>query len=458
MGFRSCWWLVDAFLVLAGCGGGGMSSSPPSVPGQATVDFNSTYQTIRGFGGSTAWLGALTTQQAAALFSPTGGLGLSILRVRIDPEGSPNSSPPYVTGEWAAELTNAIEEHSENPNAIVFATPWTPPPAMKISSTSQPFWSGSPACGTGSPGSNYCGGYLNPSDYTAYANYLEDFVTYFANNGIKLYGISMQNEPDYADVDFESCYWTPQQMDTWVAQLTANGATNPIATKLIMPESFRFNPAQSDPTLNDPRAVNNVSIVGGHLYGVSPSFYATARNLGKEIWMTEHYFKPAGAEPAIGDALSMAEEIHNGMTVGDYNAYVWWWIWDAGINYGLINSSTASPAPTYYGFAIGQFSKFIQPGFVRVSATASPVAGVYLSAYSYSGSLSYPYHYVIVAINSNAASETLSFTLDHASNVAALTPYETTPAGGLMKQSAVDVPNGQFTYSLPAQSIVTFAQ
>ncbi len=349
-------------------------------PNQVTVDFGATYQTIRGFGGSTAWLGQLTTQQATALFSPTNGLGLSILRVRIDPQGSASSN--WVTGQWTAELANATEAQSANSNAIVFASPWTPPVSMKTSSASQPYYAGTSAC---SPGPDYCGGYLNPSDYAAYASYLEDFVTYFANNGVNLHGISMQNEPDYADVNYESCYWTPQQMDTWVASLTANGATNPLTTKLIMPESFQFIQAQSNPTLADSSAVGNVAIIGGHLYGVTPTYYATAINDGKDLWMTEHALTPAGSQPAIGDALALAEEIHNSMTVGYYNAYVWWWIWDNpadGINYGLINSSTSSPAPTYYGYAIGQFAHFIQPGYVRVSATANPISGAYLSAYN----------------------------------------------------------------------------
>jgi O-glycosyl hydrolase len=36
-----------------------------------------------------------------------------------------------MTSEWSAELTNAMEAQSANSNAIVFATPWTPPPSMK---------------------------------------------------------------------------------------------------------------------------------------------------------------------------------------------------------------------------------------------------------------------------------------------------------------------------------------
>ncbi|MGB0075500.1 MAG: Ig-like domain-containing protein [Terracidiphilus sp.] len=428
-------------------------------PNQVTVNFGTTYQTIRGFGGSTAWLGALTTQQASELFNETNGLGLSILRVRIDPTGSATSIPAWVPtdGNWGQELANAQEALSANSNAIVFATPWTPPLSMKTSSASQPYWSGSPACGTGGSGSDYCGGYLNPTSYADYAGYLEDFVTYFANNGVDLYAISMQNEPDYADVDYESCYWTPQQMGAWIASLAASPFG---ATKLIMPESFDFSVAQAQTAMDDPTAEPLIGILAGHLYGVSPTsaYYNLAQPDGKDVWMTEHSLTPAGSNPAIGDALALAEEIHNSMTVGYYNAYVWWWIWDDpndGINYGLINSNTTSPAPTYYGYAIGQFSKFIQPGYVRASATANPASGVYVSAYNNPGSGTY--HYVIVAINSNTSTENLTFNLN-SGTATSLTPYETTAAGGLTPQTAVSVTGGQFTYTLPAQSIVTFVQ
>jgi glucuronoarabinoxylan endo-1,4-beta-xylanase len=106
------------------------------------------------------------------------------------------------------------------------------------------------------------------------------------------------------------------------------------------------------------------------------------------------------------------------------------------------------------GYVMGQYSKFIQPGYVRVSATATPVAGVYVSAYTNSS----PAHYVIVAINSNSTSQSLGFALSNASGVTLLTPYQSTSAAGLAAQTAVTVTGGQFNYTLPAQSIVTFVQ
>ena len=418
----------------------------------AVVNYGAAQQTIRGFGGATAWLGQLTVPQATALFSPTSGLGLSMLRVRIDPTGTATSSPPWATtapntGSWFDEVTNAQEAVAANPNAIVFATPWTPPASLKTSSTAQPYYSG-----TCSPASGYCGGYLNPSNYAAYASYLEDFVSYFnANAGFDLYAISMQNEPDYANVDYESCSWTAAQMDAWIGSLTAGGATNPLTAKLIMPESFQFIQAQSNTALEDPDAEPLIGIIGGHIYGVSPAPYPLAVEDGKPLWMTEHALTPSGSQPAISDALALAEELHNSMVTGNYNAYVWWWIWDNpadDINYGLINSSTTSPVPTYYGYALGQFSKFIQPGYVMVNAT-DPISGVFDSAYMGNGNL------VIVAINSNTTAT--SFPVSIAGQIAtSFTPYQTSATETMAQLSPVAVSNQAFTYTLPAQSITTF--
>lgn len=417
------------------------------------VNFGSTYQTIRGFGGSTAWLGQLTAEQATALFSPSGGLGLSILRVRIDPAGSAANN--WVTSNWEQELNNALEARMANPNAIVFATPWTAPASMKTDASVL-----YNSCG--GEGEGYCGGSLNTTDYAAYAAYLEDFVSYFDSSGAPLYAISMQNEPDESTT-YESCVWTGAQMDTWVASLTAGGATNPITTKLMMPESAVFNTAYSDPTLNDPNVVGNVSIVGGHLYmnGTnqgSPYFYTNAENAGKDVWMTEHYLTPVSgstiALPTITDALDAAEEVHNSLVTGGYNAYVWWWIWNDtndAINYGLIDSNTTTPTPTYYGYAIGQFSKFVQPGFVRAFATANPENNVFISAYTGNG------HYVIVVINQNASAVSQQFTIQGAT-LTSVIPYQTTANGGLQQLSAISVSGGQFAATLPAQSITTFYQ
>ena len=385
----------------------------------ATVNFGTTFQTIRGFGGSESWMPQFSSGLVNALYG-TGNneVGLSILRVRIDPSSTTGGS------NWAVELANAQEASALG--ATIIATPWTPPAAWKSSNSTVE-------------------GVLNPAEYAAYANYLNLFTAYLANGGVKLYAISMQNEPD-ANVTYESCVWTGATMDTWVA----NNASV-LTTKLMMPESESFITSLSDPALDDPNAVNHISIVAGHLYGTTPSFYTNAENKGKEVWETEHYLTPSGAQPAIGDAIAAAEEIHNSMTVGFYNAYLWWWVadWNPGTgvtNYGMVDTNNN---PTYYGYAVAQFSKFVRPGSVRVSATASPSSGVFVSAYQGSA------NGAIVAINSNGSAASLPVTIQNLS-VGSVTPFQTTSAGGLVQQSAVPVVNGSFTYTLPAQSIVTF--
>lgn len=390
----------------------------------ATVDFGSSVQTIRGFGGSTAWMPEMSSAEAAALFGDgQNQIGLSLLRVRID--------PTYTTGgaaNWGTELANAQEAIAAGSDVSVFATPWTPPAAWKSNSST-------------------IMGSLNTADYAAYASYLESFVTYFANNGVNLYGISMQNEPD-ANVTYESCVWTPAEMDTWVAQ---NASV--LTTKLIMPESESFTTSYSDPALNDSNAVGNIAIVAGHLYGAAPFYYTNAENKGKDVWMTEHYLSPAGAEPAIGDALAAAKEINDSMTVGDYNAYIWWWAadWNPGTgvtNYGLVDTSNNM---TYYGDAMAQFARFVRPGYVRVNATYNPTTDVYLSAFKGGG------HYVIVAINMGSSAASQPFTIAN-QTVSTLMPYQTSATDTVTQLSAVSVADDMFTYTLPAQSITTFVQ
>jgi O-glycosyl hydrolase len=393
----------------------------PILAGAQTTDninFNTTYQTIRGFGGSTAWMSALTTAQANVLFG-TGNnqLGLTILRSRIDSSSTTGGS------NWAAELASGVAAQKANSEVIVFATPWSPPAAWKSNSS-------------------IIGGTLNASNYDNFAAYLNAFIAYEKAGGVNLYAISVQNEPDYIP-SYESCGYSAAQMDAFIAQ--EGGKIN---TKLMMPESDTFNTNMSETTLNDSNAVGHVSIVAGHLYGVSPYYYTNAKNKGKDVWETEHYLTPSGSAPTISDAISAAEEFHNSMAVAQYNAYVWWWIWNyqSGMTYGLMDSSNN---PNYYGYALAQYSKFVRPGYVMNGANNNPATGVYVTAYSGSGK------YVIVAINSNSSSASLSFPISGAT-LTSVTPYETSSVGGLIQQSAVSVSSSKFSYTLPAQSIITF--
>jgi len=435
------------------------------------VSFGTTYQTIRGFGGSTAWLGTMPAAVATALYGSS-GLNLNILRVRIDPEGSASGggahNDPYETSQWDEEAANGAEAVANNPGAIVFATPWTPPSAWKLNGSSTVQDDGetwNQSFNSCSEGTGYCGGYLDPNHYADYANYLEYFVQFFnTTNGFDLYAISMQNEPE-ENVTYESSVWTPEEMDNWVANDASIITSDAYGTKLIMPESDVFNPVDAAATLNDPNAEGLVSIIGGHIYGGPPSspYSIPAGDTPKEVWMTE--FGPlSSAQLTFAQALSpYAIDIHDSLVNGNYNAFVWWGLF----GYSTGSCSTAagtcgfvdnSGNLTVMGEVMGQYSKFIQPGYVRAEATAIPAPGVYVSAYT-GKDQSGNHHYVIVAINSGTSEQNINFTLSDApTTISSMTPYESTSAGGLMQQTAVTITSSQFSYTMPAQSIVTFVQ
>lgn len=435
-------------VLLAGCGGGsgggsssgagGGGTTPPAPAGTVTVDFGSQKQVIRGFGGSEAWSGVMPQSEISTLYGTgSGDLGLTIMRLRIAPATWNATAKTADTSVWTAELDNGLA--AQQMGAIVFASPWTPPASMKSN-------------GSLNEGS------LSPSSYSDYADYLEDYVNYASSLGVNLYAVSMQNEPDWnpcgtggptAASCYESCLWTAAQMDDWVA----NDA--PVLTaRLMMPESYSFASSMSDPALNDANAVGKISIIGGHLYGGSPYKYTLAEQLGKDVWMTEHTITLASGETttqSITDALAAAKEIHNSMTVGDYNAYVYWWMVNStGLKYysGLIGTNGSM---TDIGAALAQYSRFVRPGYDRYTATANPVSGVYVSAYGGNG------HEVIVAINTNVTADSIAFTIQSQA-VSSVTPYETTETAMVAAQPAVTVSGNQFTYSLPGQSITTFVQ
>ncbi|MGO9775584.1 MAG: malectin domain-containing carbohydrate-binding protein [Terracidiphilus sp.] len=376
------------------------------------INFGTTYQTIRGFGTSTAWQPVLNSTQANNLFGVGAGqVGLTILRSRIDPSSTTGGS------NWETELQNAQQAQSINSQVIVFATPWTPPAAWKSNDST-------------------IGGTLNTSDYGAFANYLNEFVAYEKAGGVNLYAISVQNEPDFLPGTYESCSYSGAQMDAFIAQ---EGGT--ITTKLMMPESDSFNLNESDPTLNDSNAVGHVSIVAGHTYGVAPFYYTNAKNKGKDVWMTETTYTPANgaSQPSISDAIAAAELYHQSMAVAQYNAYVYWW------TPLLLNGNS----PNLDAYALGQYSKFVRPGYVMTGANNNPTSGVYVTSYKGNN------NYVIVAVNSNSGSSSIDFEISGAT-LTSMTPYQTSASYQLTQLGAVGVSNNSFTYTFPGQSITTF--
>jgi glucuronoarabinoxylan endo-1,4-beta-xylanase len=407
----------------------------------AAINFGGAKQTIQGFGGSAAWYyGKMSDDRLNVLFgtSASDSLGLSIIRLRIAPADWNASTKTADTNQWTAELENGAAAQARG--AMAFASPWSPPASMKIvnADRNNPLHSGR----------------LDPAKYADYAQYLNAYIRYAATRNVKLHAISLQNEPDWDPTDYESCLWNADEMTAWVGGYGATAVAGTTA-KLIAPESFYFSQAASDTLLADPNAANNLSIVGGHLYGGTPNYFSAAQKLGKEVWMTEHTLDPVTPwQTNIDDAIAMAKEIHDGFTIAQYNAYVYWWLVNSDDSKptGLISNSNK---PTYFGIGLKHFSYFIRPGYVRYDATSLPQKGVRVSAFGTPPGAP-DSKAVVVLVNENPADVTITTSNNPAGrSLTALTPYRTTATATFARQSAIGLNANVFSILLPAKSITT---
>jgi len=100
---------------------------------------------------------------------------------------------------------------------------------------------------------------------------------------------------------------------------------------------------------------------------------------------------------------------------------------------------------------MGNFSRFVRPGFMRVSTSGTAPSGVLISAYINPTNKSVS----IVAINQNNSSTPVSFYIS-GSAPCTLIPYESSAAQNLTAGSPVTVASSRVSVTLTAQSVTTF--
>ncbi|HOQ37539.1 MAG TPA: carbohydrate-binding protein [Acetivibrio sp.] len=383
----------------------------------ATINLSSQKQVIRGFGGMNhpVWINDLTAEQREKAFgNGEGQLGLTILRIHVDENRN----------NWSKELATAKKAIEKG--AIVFASPWNPPSDMIEYFTRN-----------GQPNQKR----LRYDKYAAYAQYLNEFVTYMKNNGVDLYAISVQNEPDYAH---EWTWWTPQEMLRFMKENAGS-----INCRVMAPESFQYLKNMSDPILNDPQALANMDILGAHFYGTTvnnmPYPLFQQKGAGKDLWMTEVYVPNSDSNSADRwpEALEVAHNIHNALVEGNFQAYVWWYIRRS---YGLLKEDGNI---SKRGYMMAHYSKFVRPGYVRVDATKNPTYNVYVSAYKKNNSV------VAVVINKSTEAKTINISVP-GGNIRKWERYVTSSSKNLKKESDINASSDTFQVTLEPQSVTTF--
>ncbi len=407
----------------------------------ATVTWGTTYQTIDGFGAASIFLhgNSNLASHMGLFFNPSTGVGYSILRVEVPDDGSCTT----VNSTCAGDLTTMNAALAINPALRIFATSLSPPASMKTNANT--------FC-TAGPGN----GALLPGSYAAFATYLANYVKSVAAQGISLYAVSITNEPNYC-ASYDAALWTAAQIDTFVrVNLGPTFAANGITTKIMLPESDTSSTLAglANTTMTDSSAVGYVGLVATHDYSGSGNLGTTAQVVtyttgGKNFWETEVSDYDT-FDATITSGLIYAKEIHDWMTGSNLNAWNFWWLVGLnGNNEGLIDNATSVVAKRLY--TIGNFAKFVRPGWVRIDATATPQALVLVSAYKDPSSG----NFAIVVINRNGSSVSQDFSLVGYTTSSA-TPWITSASLNLTQQSIISVSGNSFSYTLPADSVTTF--
>lgn len=385
-----------------------------------TINTSKTYQTIRGFGGINLpeWVGSdmSSAQVQKAFGNGDDELGLTILRIYVSDDSN----------SWSRAVPTALA--AQKLGATVFATPWNPPASMRNTVNG------------GVAGGKY---QLRKDKWADYAKHLNSYVKFMESKGVNLYSVSVQNEPDYAA---DWTYWSASDLASFIAQY-GKQVTSGTKAKLMSPESFQYRKDIYNAILNNSAAYNNTDLFGTHFYGTQRSQmdFPALENSGKEIWMTEVYVpnSEANSNERWPEAIKVSENIHNGLVVGNLNAYVWWYIRR---NYSPMNENgTISKR----GYCMAQFSKFVRPGDVRVDATEQPATNVLVSAYKNNKN-----QVTIVAVNNSDEGYAQQFSVGK--NISDVDRWRTTSNENLAKTENLEYSGDSFWAQLPARSVSTF--
>ncbi|MFP4015729.1 MAG: hypothetical protein ACLFUI_01740 [Halanaerobiales bacterium] len=332
-----------------------------------TIDIDKTYQEIEGFGASIAWYDNWVTghpnkeELYDIIFKE---LGTDILRLQ-NWHGKNKE-----VGEHTEEIVEEAEKSLGHPVKILM-TSWAPPRSLKSNDDLAH------------------GGTLIKEDgeyaYDKFAEYWHNSLRAYEGVGIVPDYISIQNEPDY-EAEWNSCLFEPTETDEIAGYDKAleavykklhNEMDNP--PMLIGPETIGIGNNSVESYLNE-LDMDYLDAIAHHLYNggdhQNPTSFSHGMNQlaeyqkEKPIYMTEF---------ERGTGFQTAWLIHNSLVEENVSMYLFWeLIWDNDGLVALENPWTDMQWETEKGYykndmyyAMQHYSKFIEPGFVRVGTDGS---------------------------------------------------------------------------------------
>ncbi|MDV7137676.1 glycoside hydrolase family 30 beta sandwich domain-containing protein [Maribacter sp. TH_r10] len=352
-----------------------------------TVDPETTYQTIDGFGfsltgGSALHLNDMSDASRAEILNElfdSDNIGVSYLRISIgasDLDAEVFSYDDLSEGETDESLERfSIEKDKENlipvlkeilainPNIKIMGSPWSAPTWMKTNN-------------------NSIGGSLKPEYYAVYADYFVKYIKAYEAEGITVDAITVQNEPLH-DGNNPSMYMEAiDQADFVKNHLGPAFETAGIQTKIIVWDHNADNPSYPITIFADAEANEYVDGSAFHLYGGSIDNLSTVHNAypDKNLYFTEQW---VGVNSEFDDNLLWhTRELIVGATRNWCKTVLEWNLasnsnleihTDGGCTECLgaltIDGDTVKRNVAYY--IIAHASKFVRPGSVRVSSNYS---------------------------------------------------------------------------------------
>jgi glucosylceramidase len=362
-----------------------LSVTNPKDIAAVRIDTRVRYQQIQGFGGAFTDSAGYVLQKLPATkqdeilrayFDPEKGLGYTLCRTHINSCDFSLGNYAYDETPGDTDLKNfsigrdkqslipmikRAQEISHN-GFKIFASPWSPPAWMKTN------------------GEMNNGGKLKPEDRDAWARYFVKYIQAYTKENIPIWAVTVQNEPA-ATQTWDSCIYTGDEERDFVRDyLGPTFAKANLDTHIIVWDHNRDIMFEHvSPILNDPAAAKYVWGVGFHWY-VSELSDNVQRT--HDAWPDKHLLGTEACQeggPHTGEWLP-AERYGRNMIM-DLNHWAEGWVdWNlildekGGPNH--VGNFAASPviadtktgevtySPSFY--YIGQFSKFIRPGAVRV--------------------------------------------------------------------------------------------
>ena len=432
---------ADHSQLLAPQAGAAFAAGNGSAGQSITVNPGTSYQSMAGFGASftdsSAWLVANSPQRNAImtkLFDPNQGIGLDFLRQPVGASDFARSLYSYDDGQSDPTLANFSIAHDNayilpilqqarqlNPATTILATPWSPPGWMKTSGS-------------------MIGGSMVGSNYQVYANYLVKFLQAYRDAGVPVSLLTPQNEPEYSPSNYPGSTLSSGDEANFIANNLGPAIHNAgLNTQIIAYDHNWNDPGYPSAILGNPAAAQYTAGVAWHCYGGDPSAQSTVHNQfpNKDTYFTEcSGIQSANPANTFADSLDwQTENLIIGATRNWAKSVV---TWNMALdpNGGPSMNCTTCTAPvtvdnsngsaTYNAeyYVLGQASKFVKPGALRIDSNTFG-----------SGNL-----------------EDVAFRNPDGSNVLVVLNADSSNARSFNVNE-----NGQyFTYTVPAKAVATF--